>query len=101
MQEKFRRRLLPGAGSATALLALAAALPVLAQETIEEVRVTGSRIERPGLASPTPVTSIDQSELETLGPATLMDGLDALPQFMGSATLDDTQNFMGGGYLGS
>lgn len=71
------------------------------EDNIEQVTITGSRIARPGLTSPTPVTAIERDELDVLGPATLMDGLDALPQFLGSATLDDTQNLMGGGYLGS
>jgi iron complex outermembrane receptor protein len=74
----------------------------VAQEAdIEQVTITGSRITRPGLTSPTPVTAIERDELEVLGPGTLMDGLDALPQFMGSTTLSDTENYGGGGYLGS
>jgi iron complex outermembrane recepter protein len=79
-----------------------AAVSAYAQEaSIEQVTITGSRIARPGLTSPTPITSMDRDELEVLGPGTLMDGLDALPQFMGSATLGDTENYGGGGYLGS
>lgn len=87
--------------SCFAIMLAGTAVPILAQEAIEQIIVTGSRIDRPGLTSPTPVTSINQEELDALGPATLMDGLDALPQFLGSATLDDTENFFGGGYLGS
>lgn len=83
-----------------AALAVGVAQATIAQE-LEEISVTGSRIARPGLTSPTPVTAIQADELDVLGPATLMDGLDALPQFLGSATLDDTENFFGGGYLGS
>lgn len=71
------------------------------QANIEELTITGSRITRPGLTSVTPVTSIDSSELDVLGPGTLMDGLVALPQFQGSATLNDTENYGGGGYLGT
>lgn len=70
-------------------------------ERIEQVMVTGSRIARPNLTAPTPVTAIEREEMDLLGPATLMDALDALPQFLGSATLEDTGNFGGGGYLGS
>lgn len=68
---------------------------------VEEIQITGSRIQRPGLTAQTPVTSIQTEELELLGSSTLMSGLDALPQFLGSATLDDTSNLTGGGYLGS
>jgi len=73
---------------------------LLAQD-IEEISITGSRIQRPGLTSPTPVTAISRDEMEILAPTTLGDALDALPQFMGSATLSDTQNMFGGGYLGN
>ena len=71
------------------------------QGDIEQLTITGSRIVRPGLTSATPVTSIESTELDLLGPGTLMDGLVALPQFQGSATLNDTENYGGGGYLGT
>lgn len=98
-----KNKLAAAAGRACLALTVAGtAFGTSAQEAeIEQVTITGSRIARPGLTSPTPVTAIDRDELDVLGPATLMDGLDALPQFLGSATLDDTQNLMGGGYLGS
>lgn len=73
---------------------------VLAQE-IEEISVTGSRIQRPGIFSLTPVTSVSREETDILATTTLGDSLDALPQFLGSAMLSDTQNMFGGGYLGN
>jgi len=53
------------------------------QSVIEEVTVTGSRIEREvGFTSPVPVTAVTTDELTTLDPnTTLVDQLDALPQF--------------------
>jgi iron complex outermembrane receptor protein len=106
MQHLYKKRstaLTKAVSQACIALVVATAAPVvMAQDdSIEQVTITGSRITRPGLTSPTPVTAIERDELETLGPATLMDGLDALPQFMGSATLNDTENLQGGGYLGS
>ncbi|MDR2881280.1 MAG: TonB-dependent receptor plug domain-containing protein, partial [Azoarcus sp.] len=91
---------------AWSLAAIGAALSVAPQafaadQPLEEIQVTGSRIQRPGLNSPMPVTSIQQDELELFAPTTLADGLDALPQFLGSAMLSDTENFFGGGYLGA
>ena len=68
---------------------------------LEEVMVTGSRIQRSGMNTPTPVTAVTQDELEAYTPGTLMDQLDLLPQFLGNATIDDTSNFFGGGYLGA
>jgi len=70
-------------------------------QSIEEVSITGSRIQRPGLTSQTPVTSISRDEIDVLSTLRLGDALDALPQFLGSALLQDTQNMFGGGYLGN
>jgi len=55
---------------------------------LEEIAVTGSRIQRTGMTTPTPVTSMDAGELELLSPGTLMDQLDLLPQFMNNNTLE-------------
>ena len=85
----------------TAIIVAMTSAPVFAQEAVEEISVTGSRITRPGLVSQTPVTSISQDELDILAPTTLGDALDALPQFRGSTNLGDTQNMFGGGYLGN
>lgn len=88
--------------SCIALVVAGTATGAVAQtDDVEEIRITGSRIARPGLVSPTPVTALDREELEVLGPATLMDGLEALPQFLGSASLNDTDNYGAGGYLGA
>lgn len=84
-----------------AAVAVALAGPAVQAAEVEEISVTGSRITRPGLVSQTPVTSITQEEVDILATTTLGDALDALPQFRGSATLGDTQNMFGGGYLGN
>lgn len=70
-----------GTGCAVAALATSGAY---AQETASEdtVVVTGSRIARTGMSTPTPVTTVSQTEMETLAPTTLLDQLDTLPQFM-------------------
>ena len=63
-----------------AAVALALAVPALAQEELQEVRVTGSRIvQAPGMFTPTPVTSVVAEELQTLSPANLIDSLNTLP----------------------
>ncbi|HWK54623.1 MAG TPA: TonB-dependent receptor [Hyphomicrobiales bacterium] len=56
---------------------------------VEEISVTGSRIQRSGMTTPTPVTVMERSELEVLAPGSLMDGLDQMPQFMNSLTVAD------------
>jgi len=87
-----------GAGlkSGVGILALYAGLSgtAFAQDTapdnslpmIEEIAVTGTRIQRSGMTTPTPVTSLDSGELDKMAPTTLIGALDQLPQFLGNQT---------------
>lgn len=77
------------------LAALAAAIPSMSQaqevpppantgdalETLEEIIVTGSRLNM-GFAAPTPVTVVTTDDLSLAAPANLADGLASLPQFV-------------------
>jgi iron complex outermembrane recepter protein len=47
----------------------------------EEITVTGSRLRRDGMTSPTPVTAVEMSEVRAMAPTLLMDSLNQLPQF--------------------
>ena len=67
---------------------------------IEEITVTGSRIVRSGLTTPTPVTSINQGEMEKLAPTTVIDALAQLPQFINSDT-PQTQTYSTSGPAGA
>jgi len=60
----------------------------LAQDEIEEIAVTGSRIRQTdGMATPTPVTVVTPDELNSFDPGgTVAEQLDALPQFFGTIT---------------
>jgi iron complex outermembrane receptor protein len=73
-------------GVALALSGAATALPagtVFAQEPVEEITVTGSRIQREtGFTTAVPLTAVTTSDLAGFKPgATLADQLDQLPQF--------------------
>jgi iron complex outermembrane receptor protein len=73
--------------------AVAAAMQAQAADTadqVQEVEVTGTRIQHVGMTTPTPVTSVTLDELTSMAPTTLIDALVELPQFYGSAT---TSNF--------
>ena len=75
--------------------AVTAALQARAAEStepaqLEEVKVTGTRIQHVGMTTPTPVTSVSLDELTNLAPTTIINALVELPQFYGSAT---TANF--------
>jgi iron complex outermembrane recepter protein len=64
-------------GVLTAVTVLGAAQ---AQE-LEEITVTGSRLRRDGMSTPTPLTAVDRGELRAMAPTLLMDALNQLPQF--------------------
>jgi outer membrane receptor protein involved in Fe transport len=52
-----------------------------AQDPAEEILVTGSRITRSTMETPTPVTVMSGAELQSVAPANLIDGLSQLPHF--------------------
>lgn len=64
--------------------ALAAGVPhvAVAQDTgLEEVTVTGTRITRDGMSTPTPVTAVTAEDLQMMAPGQIVDSLDYLPTF--------------------
>lgn len=76
--------------------------PAIAQDEVEEVVVTGSRIERSGMVTATPVTVVDAEELDKIAPGTIIDGMAQLPQYIGSQTANGVGEgitwFTRGGY---
>ncbi len=91
-----RRKLAAGAS----LAALILAAPALAQtdgfsadeEARDEVVVTGSRIARPALEAPAPVTSIDAMSIQRSGETNLVELLNEVPSLVGSVDNDDSTN---------
>jgi len=68
-------------GSLSALaMAVAAALPAMAQQEAEEIIVTGSRVSRSGFDSSQPLTTIDSQQIENLGLVNVGDVVRTLPQ---------------------
>lgn len=57
---------------------------VNAEESLEEVVVTGSRVISNGDNSPTPVTMVSYADLQTVKPGPIAAGLNQLPIFAGS-----------------
>lgn len=76
-----------GAASSTALAAQAASSNDVA---LEEITVTGTRIQQDGITAPTPVTVVDASRLQDLGATNIGNLLNALPSFRPSANLQTT-----------
>jgi iron complex outermembrane recepter protein len=80
--------------AASGALAFAIAEPGAAQSSAparseggpEEIIVTGSRIITDNLRSPTPITSVDVEEIAKTTPSDIADGLNKLPEILGSRT---------------
>src|SRR5690606_30445519 len=62
---------------------------------VEEVVVTGSRIQQTGMVTPTPVTSVGAQDLSAMAPGNLIDSLTQLPQFFNNDTPQTQFNFAG------
>ncbi len=65
---------------------------VLAQESTEAVVVTGSRVITDAINSPTPLTVLDTAQLQATTPSNIADGLNKLPQFIGSQSSRSVNN---------
>jgi outer membrane receptor protein involved in Fe transport len=76
--------------------ALAAAAPVVAQETDDSITVTGSRIQKQDFVANSPVTTVDSETLVLTGTVNVEDLLNDLPQTIPG--FDSTSNNPGGGF---
>jgi len=85
----------PVAGDGPTDAQVAAAL-----DELPEISITGTRIQRDDLSTPTPVTTLTRVELDAMGPVTLVDALTQLPQFLNSDT-PQTQSFGTSGAAGA
>ncbi len=74
-------------GSAAFALAGGLTTSAFAQDAdLEEIQVTGSRISRTTMDTPTPVTTIQASDLAAMAPGNLIEALSQMPQFYGNLT---------------
>lgn len=69
-------------------------------EALPEVEVTGTRLARDGMTTPTPVAALSRRELDELAPTSLMDALAQLPHFLNNDT-PQTQSFGTSGAVGA
>lgn len=63
----------------------------------DEVRVTGTRIQRSAVETPVPVTRVSTDELEQMSPGTMIEALTALPQFYDNIQPDQITGGQTGG----
>jgi len=94
-------------GSAIALVATVAlgTSPVVAQEaavadSLDEVVVTGTRIERAGFEAPTPLTVIGIEELKAAPVSNLAEFVNTLPSVVGSSTPQNSNTSISAGTAG-
>ncbi len=59
---------------------------------LTEVTVTGTRIVGKAVAGPTPVTSVESSDLQAMAPTTLMAAINQMPQFVNNQTPETAGN---------
>ena len=81
--------------SAAAIGTQAQAQEKPADKPIEEVVVTGSRIARPNLDSPVPVTTVTGSELTDTGTTSIGDMLNNLPSIRSTFSQSNSSRFLG------
>ena len=72
----------------------------IAAEELPEISITGTRIQRESLSTPTPVAAITRMELDAMSPTLLVDALVQLPLFLNSDT-PQTQSFGTSGAAGA
>lgn len=73
------------AGAAVGIMALPA-VPAMAQDQIDEIVVTGSRIASPNLVSTSPITTVGQEEIKLSGTTRVEDLINQLPQAFATQT---------------
>ena len=81
-----RKRLAVAVSAALPMLAGGVGNTVLAQDAIEEVLVTGSRIVRRDLTAPSPIVTVDAEQFDNSATVSVESVLNQLPQFVPSDT---------------
>ncbi len=78
-------------GAALASLVLMAVEARAEEEAgaLEEVTVTGTRIQQKGMTTPTPVASLSVAEITEMSPGPVVESLGQLPQFYSSAAVSN------------
>src|SRR3569833_2846896 len=68
-----------------------------ADDGLQEITITGTRIERAGLETPTPVTTVTATDLQDMNPRQMVEGLSQLPQFINNQRPQNNAPLFSGG----
>jgi len=74
--------------------------PAPSDQNVEQVVVTGTRVQRDGYEAPTPVSVVSADQIQTSGTPNIADYVDTLPAVSGSSTPVTTANSVGAGRQG-
>jgi outer membrane receptor protein involved in Fe transport len=66
-------------------------------DELQEVILTGTRIQRAGLETPTPVTTVTSTDLQDMNPRQMIEGLSQLPQFTNNQRPQNNAPLFSGG----
>lgn len=92
--EKRQRLVRAAVAAVLGSIAFAATMPVSAADdsadTLEEVQVTGTRIQRKDFVSPNPITTFEAADLERLGINNISDAITQVPQNVSQFTPANT-----------
>ncbi len=99
---RFNTALSPGRVRKYALAMAGAAVQETAQadSSVEEVSVTGARVQRDGYSAPTPVTVVGAEQIDAQAPQNLADFVNKLPSFIGSETPNTSAGSLSNGLAG-
>src|SRR5882757_11349068 len=107
LESRVRKYALATAGAAALCLMAQMAIaqeaePQVAQADngVEAVSVTGTRVVRDGYSAPTPVTVVGTQEIQAQAPANLADFVNKLPSFIGSTTPNNSAGSLSNGLAG-
>jgi len=67
---------------------------------IEEINISGSRIQRDGYSAPTPVSVLNSDEINAVAPANITDFVSTLPSIQGTATASTNSGSLSNGQAG-
>ena len=82
---------------ATILCVAVATARAADDDGLQEITITGTRIERAGLETPTPVTTVTATDLQDMNPRQMVEGLSQLPQFINTQRPQNNAPLFSGG----
>lgn len=90
---RYCRRLIGALCLTVAMADTAIAQTGASDQKLEELIVTGTRIQHTGMTTPVPVTVVTSEQLSQMAPGTVIEALSQLPQFYASTTPTNTAGF--------